>query len=126
MASKKKRRASSAIGWLIRLLLILILILLCLFGYRFCYMIFDTSAVSDESSAIEKTIRIDSTMSLSDVGSALENAGLIENGYVFVAQFKVFSDSDIVPGTYLLNSGMTPEEIIEVITTVEETEENDS
>ena len=118
---KKRRKKRSASGLFIRLMLILILILACLFGYKFCYMIFDTSAVSESADdAAEATIRIDSTMSALDVGNALESAGLIDNAGVFAAQFKFFSSSDIVPGSYLLNSSMTADEIIETITTEED------
>ncbi|MCR5784324.1 MAG: endolytic transglycosylase MltG [Eubacterium sp.] len=112
----------------IKLVLILTFALLCFFGYKFCYMIFDTEAVEENESLVEEaTVRLDSSMSISEVAKALENAGVVENASVFRVQFKVFTakGTTFIAGTYTLNNGMTAEEIIETITTVseEETEE---
>ncbi len=107
----------------VKIVLILSFAFLCFFGYRFCYMIFDTSALSSKSEAKEVTVRLDSSMSVKDVGKVLENSDLIENASVFTVQFKLFTvkGTSVIPGTYTLSSSMTPEEIIETITT--ETEE---
>ncbi len=104
----------------VKIVLILTFALMCFFGYRFCYMIFDTSPLAaSEETAEEVTVRFDFSMSVKDVGRVLENSGLIENASVFTVQFKLFTvkGTSVIPGTYTLSSYMTPEEIIETITT---------
>lgn len=52
------------------------------------------------------------------LGRMLEGHGLIENSNIFRVQemFSAYHDDEIAPGTYVLSTEMTPEEILGVLT----------
>ena len=59
---------------------------------------------------------VEEGMSANSLGKKLEEAGLIESSRLFVLQEKVSDFSGMyVPGTYMLSSEMTTEEILRVI-----------
>lgn len=59
---------------------------------------------------------VEEGMSANSLGKKLEEAGLIESARLFVLQEKVSDFSGMyVPGTYMLSSEMTTEEILRII-----------
>ena len=61
-------------------------------------------------------ITVEEGMSANSLGKKLEEAGLIESSRLFVLQEKVSDFSGMyVPGTYMLSSEMTTEEILRII-----------
>ncbi len=59
---------------------------------------------------------VEEGMSANSLGKKLEEAGLIESSRLFVLQEKVSDFSGMyVPGTYMLSSEMTTEEILRII-----------
>ena len=60
-------------------------------------------------------------MSGSDIGSMLEDKGLIRDGKLFAVQLKLSAYSKkIKPGVYTLNTSMTAKEMMEVMSPVPE------
>ena len=57
-------------------------------------------------------------------GKKLEKDGLIHNRYSFIIQAMVY-EYEIQPGTYTLNTSMTSRKILEELSTVEESEEEE-
>ena len=60
--------------------------------------------------------------SVSSVGKELEKDGLINNRYSFIIQAMVY-EYEIQPGVYTLNTSMTSREILDVLSTASESEE---
>ena len=60
------------------------------------------------------------------IGEILENKGLIRDGELFVLQ-ELISDyhNDLLPGTYELNTSMTAEQMMEVMSSVPEPAEEE-
>ncbi|SFG13955.1 UPF0755 protein [Lachnospiraceae bacterium C7] len=81
-------------------------------AYDVGYRIFNEEAVTTgEGKEVEITIT--SNMSNKDIGELLEKKGLIKNSNLFWIQGEISSLSDHVePGTYVLNTSMTSDEII--------------
>ncbi|MDO5417103.1 MAG: endolytic transglycosylase MltG [Lachnospiraceae bacterium] len=80
-------------------------------GFRFGHEIFGAKAVS-EPPGIVKTVVVEEGQTGSQVGDMLEKEGLIRNRHAFAVQ-AMFYDYEIYPGAYVLNSSMTPKEILE-------------
>ena len=106
-------------------------ILLTRRAYQFGVSIFHeysmTELTGEEAVYLEITIgEDDSNM---DIATLMEQAGLSESRWLFYAQImlsdhKISSKSDpILPGTYVVSTDMTPTELMEVMSTPEEAEE---
>lgn len=96
-----------------------------LLAYDYGYRIFgETPITSGEGRTV--TVTIKEGTDAKAVGEILENKGLIRDGELFVLQ-ELISDyhGDILPGTYELNTSMTAEQMLEIMATVPESEEED-
>ena len=82
-------------------------------GYQFGHAIFSPEAVS-EAPGRDQAYTIEEGDSLLQVSKDLEEAGLIKNRYVFIAQAKFYS-YDLYPGTYALNTSMTSKDMLQMI-----------
>lgn len=82
-------------------------------SYSFGYRIFANEAASNPPGT-DKTIRIKEGNSVSDTAGVLEESGIIADKIVFYLQAR-FYEYEIYPGTYELNSSMSPKEILKEI-----------
>ena len=69
-------------------------------------------------------ITLEPGASVSSVGKRLEKQGLINNQYSFIIQAMVY-EYEIQPGTYTLNTSMTSREILDMLSTVSTSEEEE-
>ena len=97
-----------------------VIIKACTITYDFSYQLFGDVAVS-EAPGIERQIVVDQHESTMSVASKLELYKLIVNKYSFYVRAKLTNEV-IKPGTYIINSAMSYDEIFDVITG--ETEED--
>lgn len=94
-----------------------------LLAYDYGYRIFgETPITSGEGRTVSVTIREGADAKV--IGEILENKGLIRDGELFILQ-ELISDyhNELLPGTYELNTSMTAEEMMEIMSTVPETVE---
>ena len=110
----------TAIDWIgdvIKIVLIAIVIVFSVSisgaAYEIGYNIFYEEAVDEEGEGVEIEVTITEDMSVAQIGTMLEEAGLLQDGSVFRYQ-ELFSSSHgkITAGTYTLSTEMTPSEII--------------
>ncbi|MGN0160710.1 MAG: endolytic transglycosylase MltG [Lachnospiraceae bacterium] len=87
-------------------------------AYEFGRSIFDEKPIDTQTTAKVVVVTIPKSASNSDVAGIVAKEGLVESKYAFLIQL-VLSDhkDDIIPGTYTLNTGMTPTEMIEMLST---------
>lgn len=99
-------------------------------GYDFGYRAFTEPAMEKEPGR-DVMIHIKEEMSDSQIAEMLKNKGLIRNDKLFVVQLKLYAYSGkLQPGLYVLNTSMTPQDMMVILSTVveetEETEETES
>lgn len=108
-------------------LLILVLVVIELaragqWAYGFGYRVYTESAV-ESAPGTDKTVTVTSDMSAKEIGTQLEEKGLIRDADLFVAQLALSSYSGAIKaGTYTLNTSMTAEEMMQVMAAEEDTE----
>lgn len=110
---------------LVALLVVVGLVKLGTFCYDFGYRVF-TEAPVDEEPGRDVVVQITSDMSEHDIGTTLEEKGLIEDGTLFLAQLKLSAYSGkLLPGIYTLNTSMAAKDMMVIMATapVEDTEE---
>lgn len=109
----------------IRLIVLLFLVLIIQFiissGYDFGYNLFAAPAVSSPPGR-EVTFTVEKGESTSDIISALEDAGLIRDKLSFQCQI-IFYDKTLQPGEYIMNTSMTSKEILMMLNSGPEGEE---
>lgn len=81
---------------------------------EFCYQVFGTTTM-DAAPGINAEIEIGEGASTMEVAAALEMNRLIPNRYSFYLKVKLM-DYEILAGTYILNTSMTYDEILNQIT----------
>ncbi len=117
MNKKKKRKSSlSRTGNIIVALAVIILgYFIASRAYNFGYRLFAEKPMS-LAPGIEKVIVIEEGMSLRRVANMLENGGVIRDATIFKVQNKLSHySSSFEAGTYTLNTSMTNEEIMAVL-----------
>lgn len=84
-------------------------------AYDYGYRIFGEEAV-DEEPGRDVTIVVTDSDSTEDIGTMLEQKGLIRDAKLFVIQEKLSGlENGIGSGTYELNTAMTVEEMLEIM-----------
>ena len=105
-------------GVLSVLMFVLILFLIARAGnaaYDLGYRIF-TENDEEKAPGRDVSVRIYDKMSEIELGSLLEEKGLVENGLLFAIQFRLSSyDNKVKSGKYTLNTSQTSEEIIQFL-----------
>ena len=97
--------------------LVVILIYYAGAAFRFGVSVFNESSMSDPSMARTKTVTIPDNPSIEDVAQALDKAELIDGTRLFRIQAALSNYSKyFVGGTFELNTGMKPTEIMAAIT----------
>ncbi len=90
-------------------------------AYDFGYAIFEDKAVS-EAPGREVNVSIAEGKSTKEIGEILESKGLIKDATIFYFQNLLSSKKDkLAAGMYTLNTSMTPSEMMEIMSAVEET-----
>ena len=121
----------SGIKGVIRILIIIFLIVITVFlirsAYRIGYDVTGTKPLSTQENAKDAMVIISADMSVRDIADLLKNKGLIdEDPYAFVLQERLSEYHDrIVPGTYVLNTSMTIDEMLKVMARDDEKEEEE-
>lgn len=91
-------------------------------AYGYGYAIFNDRPMEEEPGT-DITVTIDKNTSAKEIGKILEDLGLVENSTVFYIQTKLVENgSKLKAGRYELNTSMTANEIINVMSSDEKTE----
>lgn len=86
-------------------------------AFRFGVAIFNESSMSDPSMARTKTVTIPDNPTVAEVAKVLDDAELIDGQLLFGVQAALSNYSKFfVGGTFELNTGMTPTQIMIAIT----------
>ncbi|MBD5500194.1 MAG: endolytic transglycosylase MltG [Lachnospiraceae bacterium] len=94
-------------------------------AYNFGYKVFADEPVS-ASGGRTITVGIAEDADIKDIAEMLEEKGLIEDAKLFIMQeFLSAYHKKIKPGIYDLNTSMTAEEMLSVMSTSQEAEEDD-
>ena len=111
---------SSVLSILMFVLILFVVLRAGTAAYDFGYRIFTEPAVDKEPG---RDVSVRHGMSQEGLGSLLEEKGLVENGFLFSIQLRLFlGDNELKSGNYTLNTSQTSEEMIQILTG-EETEE---
>lgn len=119
MAKDNENTYLAVLGLCVRTLINIVFIFLLvegyIYAYHFSYMLFaDLPAVAASESVVNITISEGS--SAKDVGFLLENSGVVEDQYQFLARVYLGRyHTKIKAGTYSLGPAMTPDEICRII-----------
>lgn len=107
----------------VALLIIYVTIGISLVGFDFGYRVFTEPAMEEEPGR-DVVVTIDKGMSDMEIGAELERVGLVRNGTLFMIQLKLSAYADdIQPGAHILNTSMTPKEMMILMSEKQETEE---
>ena len=122
-----KQLLGAITGMIIKVALSVVIIIaifrIAIAAYDFGFQVFADIPVS-EGEGRPVSVVVSSTQDVKDIAKMLEEKGLIRDDLVFVIQEKLSeSDHGIESGTYELNTAMTSEQILAVLTnSVEATE----
>lgn len=117
---RKQKKSSIIAGGFFRFAVYLIVAAAVIYigktAYDFGYNIFYQQPVDSEDEGKDVTVVVEEGDSVYQIGKTLENRGLIRDAKVFVVQEKLSNYSGkLQPGTYILNTSMTPDEIMEIL-----------
>jgi UPF0755 protein len=94
-------------------------------AYSYGYAIFNDTPM-EEAPGTDITVTIDKNTSTREIGKLLESQGLVENGFVFYLQTKMIEKgSQIKAGRYELNTSMTAEKMISIMSAEEQGDAED-
>lgn len=124
----------TGIKGVIRILILVFIVVIAIFliraAYRIGYEVTGTKPLDSGENAKESMVVISKEMSPKDIADLLIEKGLIdEDPYAFVLQERLSEYHDeIVPGTYVLNTSMTVDDMLRIMARADdkEEEENDS
>lgn len=124
-----KEIVGSVFGMAFKIIAVVLIVMFtykyALLAYDYGYRIFgETPITSGEGRTVTVTIQEDADVKA--IGKILENKGLIRDGELFVLQ-ELISDyhNELLPGTYELNTSMSAEQMMEVMSAEPETEEEE-
>lgn len=85
------------------------------YSYAYCYSIVSDAAVEEEPGR-DISVTLTNDMSAKNVAQLLERKGLVKDATIFRLQLKVNDYEDALkPGTYVLNTSMTPKEMMAIM-----------
>lgn len=110
---------SAVVGAIIRAAVAIAVVYLIYRGavicYDYGYRIFTEPAISSGEGRTV-TVAVTEEMSASDIGTLLENKGLIRDKYLFVLQYYLSEyRKDVKPGVFELSTSMTAEDMMKVM-----------
>lgn len=103
-------------------LIVVLLVMGARKGYEFGHSIFYAPGI-DTAPGVEKTVTLDGTESISEVGKILEDIGLIRDHTAFSVQAKCYG-YEVKAGTWQLNTSLSSKEIIGLLGEEPEGEES--
>lgn len=117
-----KRVFGISFSALLFILVIYILYQVGIRSYSFGYRIFTEPPITAEDGK-DKLVRIKKSMDAAEIGELLQEKGLIRDKWLFVMQLK-FSEYNkkILPGVYTLNTSMTVQEMMSIMSGTKEEE----
>ncbi|MCC8162958.1 MAG: endolytic transglycosylase MltG [Lachnospiraceae bacterium] len=132
MSKQKKKSSGTALTvslFLFRTALLLFIIAAIIrigeSAYSITYRVVSDAAIAEEPGR-DISVTINSSMTDRDIAEILEKKGLIESSSVFRIQLKLFQyDGELQPGSYILNTSMTPSEMMAEMAGEEESEDTD-
>lgn len=110
---------------LMMVLIVFVVIQLATVAYDIGYRVFTEPAMESEPGR-DVMVEVESGMSAWALGTELEEKGLVDNHILFTVQLQLSSYAkNIKPGLYTLNTSMTAQEMMQVMTKeeIEETAE---
>lgn len=108
---------------IVALLILYVTIAISLTGFDFGYRVFTEPAMEAEPGR-DIVVIIDKGMGSMEIGAELERQGLVRDGNLFMIQLMLSAyKDDIKPGSYILNTSMTPKEMMILMSEEKETEE---
>lgn len=116
----KTQKVVLAIGMFILRLAILILVVVGVyrvgeFSYQYCYGIVSNVAMEPEPGK-DVSVTVDDSMSVKDTAQLLERKGLVKDADIFRMQLKMNDyEGKLRAGSYILNTSMTPKEMMSVM-----------
>ena len=118
---------SAVVGAIIRAAVAIAVVYLIYRGavicYDYGYRIFTEPAISSGEGRTV-TVAVTEEMSASDIGTLLENKGLIRDKYLFVLQYYLSEyRKDVKPGVFELSTSMTAEDMRKVMASAAEEDE---
>lgn len=116
---KNNSVTSIVIGIIIKILLTVILVLVLIFAgrraYAFGYSVFSQETMSSPPGK-KVAVTVTDDMSIGDIAELLEMRELIKDKNVFCVQYMLSEyRGEIVPGSYVLNTSQTADEMLEVL-----------
>jgi len=97
----------------------------CLTSYDYGYRVFSETPIT-EGEGLDKEVVIPIGSSSRDIGTILKNNGLIRDDKLFIIQELLSSHrGKLQPGNYTLNTSMTAEEMMKVMSKSEDEEEEE-
>lgn len=123
---KENSAKSIAVGIAVKIVLLALLVLVLIFtgrrAYTFGYQIFAQEAMS-EAPGKKVAVTITKDMSFSEIAKLLEEKKLIKDKNVFRIQYLLSEyKGEIEPGSYVLNTSQTAEEMLRVLSRADEKE----
>lgn len=117
---RKQKKSSIIAGAFFRFALYLCVIVCVIYigksAYDFGYEIFNQETMDTEENGRDVTIVIKEGDSAYQIGKTLKKKGLIGDAKIFVAQEMLSSyKGKLQMGTYILNTSMTPDEMMEIM-----------
>lgn len=106
----------------VTLLIIYATVSISLVGFDFGYRVFTEPAMEEEPGR-DVVVTIDKGMDAGEIGAELKRVGLVRDGNLFMIQLMLSAyKDDIQPGSYILNTSMTPKEMMILMSEEKETE----
>ncbi len=96
------------------MVVVLVIIRASKYAYGFAYQVFGNTTV-DAPPGVEIQLKIEKGAGTMDLAAVLETNRIIANRYSFYLKVKIM-DYNIQAGTYVLNSSMTYDDILNTIT----------
>ena len=123
---KENSARSIVAGIIIRTILLVILVLLLLFAgrraYSFGYQVFAQEAVSDPPGK-KVAVTITKDMELDEIATLLKDRELIRDKNVFRVQYMLSEyRGELKPGSYVLNTSQTADEMLRILSRADEKE----
>ena len=110
---------------LLKYVIVVVVALVCATtAYNFGTKIFSEKGVQD-APGTDLTITVSEGMTIDDLGEDLEEYQIIEDSTVFKVLSYVYSVDSVKPGTYILNTSMSGEDIFKTIVAGPEEEKTD-
>lgn len=117
---RKQKKSSIIAGGFLRFVLYLCVVVGIIYvgksAYNFGYEIFNQETMDTEENGQEITVVIKEGDSVYQIGKTLKKKGLIDDAKIFFVQEMLSSyKGKLQAGTYILNTSMSPDEMMEIM-----------